>query len=82
MKKPGYMEKCLETAEAVFKAVMRKYNMTSKSVVALTDYSNYGSYSAVSCKVGSAQNVCDQAKKKIRRHIGQIEVLGDKNCCI
>ena len=60
--KPGYIEKCLETAHAVFKAVMRKYNIPSKSVIALNDYGNYGSDSK-SCKVVS-QSKYDQKRKK------------------
>ena len=62
-KKPGYLEKCLETTRVAFKTLMKKYNLTSKSVIAINDYSNYGSDS-VSCKVGS-QSYCDRARKKL-----------------
>ena len=62
-KKPGYLEKCLETTRVAFKTLMKKYNLTSKSVIAINDYSNYGTDS-VSCKVGSQSN-CDRKRKKL-----------------
>ena len=41
-KKPGYLEKCMDTTRVAFKTLVKKYNLTSKSVIAINDYSNYG----------------------------------------
>ena len=52
---------------------MKKYNLTSKSAIAINDYSNYGSDS-VSCKVGSQSN-CNRARKKL---VDRLESWGVK----
>ena len=72
-KKPGYLEKCLETTRVAFKTLMKKYNLTSKSAIAINDYSNYGT-DGVSCKVGSQSN-CDRARKRL---VDRLESWGVK----
>ena len=72
-KKPGHLEKCLKTAQVALKKLMKKYNITSESVIAINDYSNYGSNS-ISCKVGS-HSKCDQTRKNL---VDRLELWGVK----
>ena len=70
-KRPGYMEKCLSTTQAIVKGLMKKYDITSKSIVAINDYSNYGSASLDCAR--SINCVQDQLRKQI---VDRLETWG------
>ena len=40
----GFLDECVERSGAVIQGVLRKYNVTSKSAIALNDYSDYGTF--------------------------------------
>ena len=53
------VDQCLEKSANIIQDMMRKYNMTSENVIAINDYSDYGSSS---CAVGP-RSKCVAVKK-------------------
>ena len=49
-KQPGHFNNCLDRLHAVAQALLKKFNLTVNSIVAIHDYSKYGSNS---CALGS-----------------------------
>ena len=65
-KQPGHFDTCLNRLHAVAQALLKKFNYTVNNIVAIHDYSKYGSNS---CVIGS-RSECDEfrdtAVKKLK----------------
>ena len=61
----GYLDNCVEKSGDVIQGVMRKYNVTSKSVIALNDYSDYGTFV---CR-GGPRSKCINLRNKITKRL-------------
>ena len=60
----GFLDNCVEKSGDVIQGVMRKYNVTSKSVIALNDYSDYGTFV---CRGGPRSKCINLRNKIIKR---------------
>ena len=60
----GFLDDCVEKSGDVIQGVMRKYNVLSKSVVALNDYSDYGT---LVCR--GPQRKCINVRNKITKRL-------------
>ena len=60
----SFFDNCVEKTGDVIQGVMRKYNVTSKSVIALNDYSDYGTFV---CRGGPRSKCINLRNKIIKR---------------